>query len=157
MKYFVFLLTITALAVGGYLITSKKKEEPFIISGKIEVAERLMKTATATNVSCAVIAKNEADVPIAIKRMVNPSFPLDFSIGKNDLLIDSFAGNIKLEVQINNHGNLGVLKAGDIFGEAEGFYTAGRKDIVVVADKMIGKPTLTAKNGRGNFFRTAAR
>lgn len=156
MKYFVFFFTITALAIGGYVIANHKKEEPFIISGRVEVADRLLKSATADNISCSVVAKNEADIPVAIKRIINPSFPLEFSIDKNDLLIDSYPGNIKLEVQINNHGNLGVLKAGDIFGEAEGFYTAGSKDIVLLADKMMGKPTLTAK-GRGNFFRTAAR
>jgi hypothetical protein len=157
MKYFATFIIALALAAGGYIIKASKKEEPFIISGRVEVSDRLLKQATAANVSCSVIAKNEADVPIAIKRVVNPAFPLAFSIDKNDLLIDSFAGNIKLEVQINAHGNLGVLKAGDIFGADEEFYTAGRKDIVLIADKMIGKPTLAAKNGRGNFFRTAAR
>lgn len=161
MKYFVFLITILALGFGAYAIsTTNKVEEPFALSGKVEVAERLMKTATASNVSCSVVAKNEADVPIAIKRVINPQFPMDFSFDKNDLLIDSFDGNIKLEVQINSHGNLGMLQAGDIFGEADGLYASGQKDIVVVADKMMGKPTLTGrgKKARGsNFFRTAAR
>jgi hypothetical protein len=158
MKYFVFLITIFILAVGGYIISANKQEEPFSLSGKVEVADRLKKTATASNVSCSVVAKNEADVPIAIKRIINPSFPLEFSIDKDDLLIDSFDGNIKLEVQINNHGNLGILKAGDIFGEADGFYTSGQKDILLVADKMMGKPSISGKgSNRGNFFRTAAR
>jgi len=85
MKYFVFLITILALAAGGYIIANNKKEEPFLISGRVEVADRLLKTATAANVSCSVVAKNEADVPIAIKRIINPSFPLEFSIDKNDL------------------------------------------------------------------------
>jgi hypothetical protein len=160
MKYFMFLLTVIALAAGGYIISANKTEVPFSLSGRVEVAERLLKTATANNVSCSVVVKNEADVPIAIKRIINPTFPMDFYIDKNDLLIDSFNGNIKLEVQINNHGNLGVLKAGDVFGEAAGFYNAGQKDILLVADKMMGKPTIAGnKTGRGsgNFFRTAAR
>jgi hypothetical protein len=157
MKYFVFIITAFALAAGGYIVTANKREQLFSLSGRVEVPERLLKTATASNVSCAIVAKNEADVPIAIKRIINPAFPLDFAIDRNDLLIDSFSGNIKLEVQINNHGNLGVLKAGDIFGEAPGFYAAGQKDILLVADKMMGKPTLAGKNARGNFFRTAAR
>jgi hypothetical protein len=157
MKYFAIFIITAALAAGGYIVKTSKKEAPFLISGRVEVADRLLKQATAANVSCSIIAKNEADVPVAIKRVVNPSFPMAFLIDKNDLLIDSFAGNIKLEVQINAHGNLGILKAGDIFGTDEKFYTAGRKDIVLIADKMIGKPTFTAKTGRGNFFRTAAR
>ncbi|MDR0646470.1 MAG: hypothetical protein LBG46_05905 [Elusimicrobiota bacterium] len=156
MKYFVFLITLISLGAGIYSFYPAKKEEPFSISGKVEVVQRLLKTATASNVSCSVIVKNEADVPIAIKRIVNPSFPLEFNINRNDLLIDSFSGNIKLEVQINSHGNLGVLQAGDIFGESSALYASGSKDILLVADKMIGKPTLAGKNKRGNFFRTAA-
>jgi hypothetical protein len=157
MKYFVIAITAVALAAGGYVICSGRKDGAFSLSGKVEVAERLLKPATANNVSCSVVAKNEADVPIAIKRIVNPAFPLEFKIDKDDLLIDAFEGNIKLEVQINSHGNLGVLKAGDIFGESEALYVSGQRDIVLVADKMMGKPTLIGGRNRSNFFRTAAR
>ena len=156
MRKFVIATTIVVLGFGGWAVTSGKASKDFALSGKVEVADRLLKTAEATNVSCAIVVKNEADVPIAIKRVVNPKFPMQFNMDKSDLLIDSYNGNIKLEVQINSHGNLGVLRRGDIFGEAEGVYTSGQKDILLVADKMIGTPTLAGKT-RGNFFRTAAR
>ncbi len=156
MRKFVIATTIVVLGFGGWAVTSGKAVKGFSLAGKVEVADRLLQTAEATNVSCAIVVKNEADVPIAIKRVVNPKFPMQFNIDKNDLLIDSYNGNIKLEVQINSHGNLGVLRRGDIFGEAEGVYTSGQKDILLVADKMIGTPTLAGKT-RGNFFRTAAR
>ena len=32
--------------------------------------------------SLCMIVKNEADVPVAIKRVVNPKFPLEFSMGE---------------------------------------------------------------------------
>lgn len=158
MKYFVILVTLVALGIGGYTISSSRHESGFSLSGKVEVAERLLKTAQASNVSCSIVVKNEADVPIAIKRIINPKFPMDFNIDKGDLLLDTFDGNIKLEVQINSHGNLGVLKRGDIFGEAEGVYSSRQKGILLVADKMMGTPTLAGGDrARGNFFRTAAR
>ena len=156
MRKFVIATTIVVIGFGEWAVTSGKAAKGFSLSGKVEVADRLLKTAEATNVSCAIVVKNEADVPIAIKRVVNPKFPMQFNMDKSDLLIDSYNGNIKLEVQINSHGNLGVLRRGDIFGEAEGVYTSGQKDILLVADKMIGTPTLAGKT-RGNFFRTAAR
>lgn len=156
MRKFVIAATAVVIVAGIWAISSGKAVHGFALSGKVEVADRLLKTAQATNVSCSIVAKNEADVPIAIKRIVNPKFPLDFNIDKNDLLLDSYNGNIKLEVQINSHGNLGVLHRGDIFGEAEGVYTSGQSNILLVADKMIGTPTLAGKT-RGNFFRTAAR
>ncbi len=155
MKYLVITFTFLVLAFGGYVISTTKADEGFTLAGKVDVAERLRKPAQADNVSCSIVVKNEADVPIAIKRIINPKFPMNFNIGKEDLLIDDVEGNIKLEVQINSHGNLGVLKSGDIFGESKELYASGRKDIVLIADKMMGKPTLGSN--RGNFFRTAAR
>jgi hypothetical protein len=149
--------TIIVIVIGVFAISSgKTSKKGFSLAGKVEVTDRLVKLAQADNISCAIIVKNEADVPIAIKRVVNPKFPLNFNIDKNDLLMDSYKGNIKLEVQINSHGDLGVLHRGDIFGEADKVYTSGQKNIVLLADKMIGSPTLAGKT-RGNFFRTAAR
>ena len=66
-------------------------------------------------------------------------------------------GNLKVEAQINSHGKLGVLQSGDIFSEESKTYVSGQKDIVIIADKMMGKPTLAGASKRGNFFRTAAR
>jgi hypothetical protein len=158
MKHFVITLTVCALVAGVYAVSSHKiKDNKFSLSGQVQVASRLIKNAQANNVACAVIAKNEADVPIAIKRIINPQFPVQFNLSKEDLLLDSYEGNLKLEVQINSHGKLGVLERGDIFGAADGYFTSGQKDIVLYADKMIGTPTLTAGRNKSSFFRTAAR
>jgi len=159
MKYFVPVFIVLTLGLGYYFYYNAHTEESqkFALSGRVEVVNRLLKNAQANNVACSIIAKNEADVPIAIKRVINPTFPLEFEITKEDLLIDSYEGKIKMEVQINSHGSLGVLKSGDIFGSGVQEYTSGSKDILVVADKMMGKPTLIGGRNKGNFFRTAAR
>ena len=116
----------------------------------------MAKVAEADNNSCAIIVKNAADVPVAIKRVVNPKFPLSFALGEEDLLAADVDGDLKLEVQINNHGKLGVIKEGEIFGAADDMIKPNTKDVLVQADKMTGMPKL-ARNVRGNFFRTAAR
>ncbi len=159
MKYFVTVFLLATLGIGTYLYHNNGVAEPqrFVLSGRVEVVNRLLKNAQANNVACSIIAKNEADVPIAIKRVINPTFPLDFEVTKEDLLIDSYEGKIKMEVQINSHGSLGVLKSGDIFGSGIQEYSSGSKDILIVADKMIGKPSLIGGRNKGNFFRTAAR
>ena len=159
MKYFVTVFLLAVLGIGAYLYHNTVASEPqkFVLSGRVEVVNRLLKNAQENNVACSIIAKNEADVPIAIKRVINPTFPLDFEVTKEDLLIDSYDGKIKMEVQINSHGSLGVLKSGDIFGSGVQEYSSGSKDVLIVADKMIGKPTLTGGRNKGNFFRTAAR
>lgn len=132
------------------------QEGRFNVAGTVTVPDRLLQLAQADNNSCAIIVKNEADIPVAIKRVVNPKFPLEFTLGEEDLLAESVDGNLKLEVQINNHGQLGIIKEGDVFGSVDEKITAHAKGITVEAGKTLGKVQL-AKNVKGNFFRTAAR
>ena len=156
-RVFLILFAIAIGVWGTWTLNKEVTEEGFNLAGKVEVAPRLLKSAQADNVSCSIIVKNEADVPVAIKRIINPQFPLDFSMDKKDLLIEGYKGNLKVEVQINSHGKLGVLQSGDIFSDQKETYVSGQKDILIVADKMMGKPTLSVGRNRGNFFRTAAR
>ncbi len=131
-------------------------DKRFNITGTVTVPERLAEMAQADNNSCAIIVKNEADVPVAIKRVVNPKFPLNFVLGEEDLLTGTVEGNLKMEVQINSHGQLGLIKQGDIFGAHEEMIQPNSKDVLVSADKTMGRVQLT-HNVKGNFFRTAAR
>lgn len=158
-RYMKKILTIAALAsVAACVICAARgvREGRFRVAGTVTVPERLAKLAEADNNSCAIIVKNAADVPVAIKRVVNPKFPLQFELGEADLLATTLEGDLKVEVQINNHGKLGVIKEGDIFGVASKTIKPNAKDVLVQADKMTGMPRL-ARHVRGNFFRTAAR
>ena len=152
------LITVAAVSVVACVccLARSVSEGRFNISGTVTVPDRLARMAEADNNSCAIIVKNEADVPVAIKRVVNPKFPLEFSMSEADLLAASVNGDLKLEVQINNHGQLGVIKQGDIFGSVDGTIRPNAKHIVVQADQTMGRVQL-ARNVKGNFFRTAAR
>ena len=156
MKRIIFLLALVSIIVFGICWSRNVKESRFNISGRVEVPERLVRMAQADNNSLAIIVKNEADVPVAIKRVINPKFPLEFTLGEKDLLTESIEGDLKIEVQINNHGQLGVVKQGDIFGAAAEVVHSNDKEVVVQADKTMGRVQL-ARNVKGNFFRTAAR
>lgn len=156
MKKLFILLAIGSLGVYFYCASRHVEEGHFSLSGTVTVPERLAKMAETDNNSCAIIVKNEADVPVAIKRVVNPKFPLEFSMGEEDLLAKEVEGDLKLEVQINNHGKLGVIKQGDIFGVAKNKVRATDKQVLIEADKTLG-PVQLAHNVKGNFFRTAAR
>ncbi len=155
----IFALFIAVFCVAGTYYYCKhlpKQQGRFSVAGTVTVPERLLQLAQADNNSCAIIVKNEADVPVAIKRVVNPKFPLQFTLGEEDLLTESVGNELKLEVQINSHGQLGIIKEGDVFGSVDGLITANAKDVTVEAGKTLGKVQL-AKNVKGNFFRTAAR
>ena len=155
-KILALLLAVICAGVCYYYIHLPAQEGRFNLAGTVTVPERLLALAQADNNSCAIIVKNEADVPVAIKRVVNPKFPLAFTMGEEDLLTESVGNDLKLEVQINNHGQLGIIKEGDVFGSVDGMITAHTKGINVEAGKTLGKVQL-AKNVKGNFFRTAAR
>ncbi len=153
------ILTVIALAsVCACVLCAARqvRQGRFNVTGTVTVPQRLARVAEADNNSCAIIVKNAADVPVAIKRVVNPKFPLEFKLGEDDLLAADVQGDLKLEVQINNHGKLGVIKEGDIFGSASKAIKPNAKDVLVQADKMTGMPKI-ARSARGNFFRTAAR
>ena len=77
-------------------------------------------------------------------------------MGEEDLLAKEVEGDLKLDVQLNNHGKLGVIKQGDIFGVAKNKVRATDKQVLIEADKTLG-PVQLAHNVKGNFFRTAAR
>ena len=155
MKKIVLTVTVISLVVFVFCATRQVRQARLYITGTVEVPQRLAQIAQADNNSCAIIVKNAADVPVAIKRVVNPKFPLAFELTEDDLLAASVEGNLKLEVQINSHGKLGVIKEGDIFGAAGSTVKSNSKDVLVQADKMTGMPKLA--KSRGNFFRTAAR
>lgn len=156
MKKILTIAMVLSLGVCGYYWNRSVKEGRFNISGTVTVPERLAALAQADNNACAIIVKNAADVPVAIKRIVDPKFPLEFTMGEGDLLTEHIDGDLKLEVQINNHGRLGFIKQGDIFGASEEFIKPTSKNIVVQADKTLGRVQL-ARSAKGNFFRTAAR
>ena len=156
MKKILFVIALASLAACIFCAARKVQDARFHITGTVQVPARLAKVAQADNNSCAIIVKNAADVPVAIKRVVNPKFPLAFELNEDDLLASSVEGELKLEVQINSHGKLGVIKEGDIFGAADDIIYPNSKEVLVQADKMTGMPKL-ARNARGNFFRTAAR
>ena len=156
MKKIFFPAAAASLVACAFCLARTVSEGRFNISGTVTVPERLASMAQADNNSCAIIVKNEADVPVAIKRVVNPKFPLAFTMGEEDLLAANLDGNLKLEVQINNHGQLGVVKQGDIFGSADGTIKPNAKNVTIAADKTLGRVQL-ARNVKGNFFRTAAR
>ena len=156
MKKFLIILAVVSVFVCGYAWHRTVHEGRFNISGTIVVPERLTALAQADNNACAIIVKNAADVPVAIKRVVDPKFPLSFTLGEEDLLAESVDGDLKLEVQINNHGQLGFIKQGDIFGASQETIKPNSKDVIVRADKTLGRVQL-ARSVKGNFFRTAAR
>jgi len=146
MKKIGFLLILAAaVTVVGKFAYPAFMRSAFCLSGEINMSHRLLRLTKAPNTVCYLIVKNQCDVPVAIKRYINPVFPLKFRVTAVDLMLaDSWDDPLKLEVQVNSHGNIGQIQAGDIFAKYDRTVRLRADNISIFADKMLGVPSLVA-------------
>jgi hypothetical protein len=162
MKKVIALVTFITLCAAGVFIYPYVLKGAFSLSGKINVSPRLAQAAASRpNTQCFVIVKNMGDVPVAVKQIVNPKFPLEFRIDQKDLILaDAWKGPFKMEVQVNSHGQVGELKSGDMFGKLDVPVNFRAKNIEVTIDKSMGVPSLIAQGYEDKslrIFKYAAR
>ncbi|MDD4005108.1 MAG: hypothetical protein PHW69_07900 [Elusimicrobiaceae bacterium] len=161
MKKVLATVMFLALCAAGVFIYPQVLKEAFALSGRIEMTPRLARLVDARpNMQCFIIVKNAGDIPVAVKQVVNPRFPMNFTIDKSDLtLSDASKGPFKVEVQVNTHGEAGSLKAGDMFGNADVSAIVRANNVCVTVDKMMGVPRLVAdyKDNSMRIFKYAAR
>jgi len=151
MKKFFIAVTLLA-ACAGYFYWSAAASS-FSISGQISVSPRLAKNAARPNTECFIIVKNTVDMPVAVKHVVNPVFPMQFAMKKEDLLLpNGYKDTLKLEVQVNSHGKLGQLQPGDMMGRSSEILAHNARGVQVTVDKMIGVPTLAANTSYSDKF-----
>ena len=110
----------------------------FHVSGTITLAAPLQSRARMTNGVLFVIAKNRGGVPLAVKRIVNPQFPVDFSLEPDDLVVPGarLSDALTLEVEMNTHGNVGKPVRGDLEGASPDLVYSGDRDVHVVIDRV---------------------
>ena len=91
------------------------------VSGSVSLAPELASRAPV-NAVLFIIARRGAGPPLAVKRVEHPQFPLEFSIGPEDRMIQAmtFAGPIELSARIDGDGNATSRSPGDVTGAARG-------------------------------------
>lgn len=85
-----------------------------------------------------IIAKNRGGVPLAVRRIVNPQFPVDFRLGPEDLVVPGTrpAEVLRLEVEMNTHGNVGRPAKGDLEGSFPDAVYSGDRGLHLVIDRL---------------------
>ena len=111
----------------------------FRVSGSITVATHLQSKLPKTNSVLFIVCKNAGGVPVAVHRVVNPQFPVDYALTSQDLVVPDTppAGPLTLEVEINNRGDVGAQKKGDLHGEHPDRISNGDRGVHVVIDKVL--------------------
>lgn len=135
-----FLICALAIAITvAYFGHPVFLRSAFHLSGVVHISPELARRASRPNTVLFIIAKSMADIPVAVKRIVNPVFPLDFHINSEDLLLhDPWRGQLRLEAQLNDHGQVGNMRPGDMAGILENPVYLRKNDIHITIDKMNG-------------------
>jgi hypothetical protein len=106
------------------------------VSGSVALASELAGKVPA-NAVLFVIARRGAGPPLAVKRVEHPQFPVEFSIGPEDRMIQAmpFAGPIELSARLDGDGNATSRSPGDVTGAARGGpVEPGATGIAIVLD-----------------------
>jgi len=105
------------------------------ISGSVSVSEGLFPQARRPNTVLFIVARNHADIPVAVRRFINPSFPLHYSLGRQDLTVPGarWTGPLTLLASVDQDGVIGPPAKGDMIGVYPGAVQVGdsRVDIQI--------------------------
>jgi len=86
---------------------------------------------------------------VAVKRIADPSFPMEFEIGPGDRMIQSvpFAGPLFLTVRVDADGNASSRQPGDLAGAASAPVDPGASGVTIRIDQKLDGSDLAAGAG----------
>jgi cytochrome c-type biogenesis protein CcmH len=109
------------------------------ISGTIAIDPKL-KAGVDPNATLFIIARPAAGAagpPLAVKRIDKPTFPLSFTLGQENVMMQGmpFTGKINITVRLDKDGNAATRGAGDLTGEyKKNPADVGAKNVDIVID-----------------------
>jgi hypothetical protein len=112
-------------------------EDP--LTGTIRLAAELEGRVPSGAVLFLIARTGAGGPPTAVRRIADPSFPLEFEIGPHDRMIEEmpFAGPFQLSARVDADRNAMTRNPGDLQGEAEGSFAPGAEDIEIVIDEVL--------------------
>jgi hypothetical protein len=116
MKRAVFLFFLSGIIfLSAYLAYPFALRTMFLVSGTAEIVSDYAERAAKPNTMLFLVARNEEGVPVAVKKIINPVFPIEFQLTASNLILpDILTKKVYLEAIVNNHGELGVFRNGDL-------------------------------------------
>lgn len=109
------------------------------IRGTITLADGFSGRARSGAVLFLIARASESGPPLAVKRISAPSFPLEFSLGPDDRMIQSrpFVGPLRISARLDADGNASSRTPGDLEGVAPGSYDPGAEGVSLVIDEVL--------------------
>lgn len=111
------------------------------IRGTIAVAEELRGRVRDGAILFLIARRDGSGPPLAVQRIASPRFPLEFSIGPEDRMIQTlpFAGELQISARLDTDGNALSREPGDLEGRAAGAVSPGASGVAVVLDEVRGE------------------
>ncbi|MBU2530498.1 MAG: hypothetical protein KKD35_05605 [Elusimicrobia bacterium] len=136
MKKTLFIIIFAAISYISFVFLYPHiLKKIFIVSGTVSIAEKYIKKP---NAMLYIVLKNKGHIPVAVKKVINPSFPFEFSLNADDLIMpDLLSKKLYLEAYLNNHGVLGKSQTSDMFGMLEKpiFINSKKIEIALISNK----------------------
>jgi hypothetical protein len=109
------------------------------ISGTLTLGTGMEEKVRPGSVLFLIARAGTAGPPLAVVRIQNPTFPLDFEIGPDDRMIQSipFVGPLRLTARVDGDGNAMTRDPGDLSGAAAGTHDPGDRGVQVVIDEVL--------------------
>jgi hypothetical protein len=100
------------------LASCQKFRGNLAISGSITVSGNLINEVMHREESLFIVVKDAGGTPIAVKRIVNPQFPVFYKINSDDLLLPDahLKYPLTVEAQLSAKGKIGPPAPGDFVG-----------------------------------------
>lgn len=97
------------------------------LRGTIRLADELEDQVPPGAILFLIARTGPGGPPIAVKRIPDPGFPLEFVLGPEDRMIEAmpFAGPFTLTVRVDADRDAMTRNPGDLQGKAEGSYEPG--------------------------------
>lgn len=111
------------------------------ISGKISLDPKV-KGELDSKATLFIIARSagaQGGPPLAVKKIDGPVFPLSYSIGAENAMMQgtAFTGKISLTVRLDKDGNPTTRTPGDLIGEYKKPVDVGSKNVDIVIDQAL--------------------
>lgn len=109
------------------------------IAGVVSIAPELAAGAPGGGVLFIIARVGEAGPPTAVKRFASPSFPLEFSLGPADRMIQTvpFEGPFQLTARLDSDGNAMTREPGDLQGRIREAVAPGAAGLRLTLDELL--------------------
>lgn len=116
-KRFYFFLMLAGAAAALWHFHPYLFRTFFSVSGTVDLAPGPAGVRLKPNTMLFIVARDEGGVPFAVLKVINPSFPLSYSMDSSDLILPELLPlRLRLEAFLNSHGEIGSPRRGDLYG-----------------------------------------